>query len=511
MTCLTLSRASVNQWRADAKRFASFTDCVELRIDLLRSMGNAAIISEVAAFARSLHKPTILTVRRVADGGAYDGPEADRLDLLNALVESVEPTYVDLESDLTEVSGAAVVEETAGRIGTRIIRSLHDLQGVPTDPCGALDSLASKTGEIPKLAVAPQGTRDLHRVFRAYSHARREFGGDFILLGMGRFGFPTRILAPALGALLTFTSVPGAEAAPGHIDPETMRTVYLSNRIGSATRIYGIIGNPVLHSRSPHYHNPRFAKDGIDAVYVPFPTDDVAEFFELAATLSVQGFSVTIPHKESVMRHLVSVDEGSEAAGACNTVIRNVDGSTRNGRAGGGFRGVNTDIPGFLAPLRELFGADGIAGKRATVIGAGGAARAVCYALVAAGVSVLVLNRTPARSARLAREIEKIVAAEHAEIRSGPLDASGFAAAADFRDIVVQTTGVGMAPNVEADPAEGLSFGGTEVVYDIIYTPEYTRFLRRAERSGCRVVTGAAMFARQAEEQYRLFLSVYER
>lgn len=510
MVCLTLTLPTLDQWRDALDRYAGYYNCVELRVDLLSDPDSASVV-ELAA---GIPQPTILTVRRVRDGGGFGTPSADhereRMALLEDLVASEAFAFVDLEEDVRDSDVAAAVEEAAETSGTRIIRSLHDFEGMPDDVEATLQRLAGPYGEIPKLAVTPNGTADAHRLFRAYASARSRHGeGGFILVGMGRFGVPTRILARLFGALLTYTSPSGAEAAPGHIDPETMETVFNASVHSAETRIFGVIGNPVLHSRSPHYHNPRFRRDELNAVYVPFPTDDVAEFFRLAETLKIQGFSVTIPHKEEVLAHLVQlgaeIDDGSRAAGSCNTVVRRGPDSLEEG---GSFAGANTDVPGFLGPLEGLFGSDGLRGKRATVVGAGGASRAVCYGLASHGVSLLVLNRTVARARRLAENIRSILASggrQIPEIEAGPLSTEGYRMSQGFRDIVVQTTGIGMAPNVDADPAGGLQFTGAEVVYDIIYTPERTVFLERAATAGCRVITGRAMFDGQAAEQYRLF------
>lgn len=510
MVCLTLTLQTLDEWRDTLERYAGYYQCVELRVDLLEDPDSASVVE----LASGIPQPTIVAVRRVRDGGGFGTPSADhereRLALLEDLVASETFAFVDLEDDLRGLGAAESVEAAAETTGTRIIRSLHDFEGIPDDIDATLDRLAGPHREIPKLAVTPNSTADVHRLFRAYGPACDRHGdGGFILLGMGRFGVPTRILSRLCGALLTYTSPTGAEAAPGHIDPETMDTVYNASVLQAEARIFGVIGNPVLHSRSPHYHNPRFRRDELNAVYVPFPTDDVAEFFHLAETLRIQGFSVTIPHKEAALAHLTrlgaKIDDGSRAAGSCNTVVRRGPDSLAEG---GSFAGANTDVPGFLRPLEELFGSDGLLGKSATIIGAGGAARAVCYALASRGVSLLVLNRTLARAEQLVGDIRSILVdrgREASELAAAPLARDGFRRSEHYRDIVVQTTGIGMTPNVDADPAAELEFSGAEVVYDIIYTPERTVFLSRAEEAGCRVISGRAMFDGQAAEQYRMF------
>ncbi|MFW6288483.1 MAG: shikimate dehydrogenase family protein, partial [Spirochaetota bacterium] len=247
--------------------------------------------------------------------------------------------------------------------------------------------------------------------------------------------------------------------------------------------------NPIVYSKSPQYHNARFAEDGIDACYVPVLVDEVDAFFELSELVPVYGFSVTIPHKVSVMRHLTERGEDVQAAEACNTVVR----------AQSGWRGVNTDVIGFLAPLEEVLSRQ-LAGCRVLVIGAGGAARGVVYALLSHGAEVHLWNRTTSRAEELAEDLGSLVGS-----RVKVLHGEGSSAVADLPtvDVVVNTTNVGM--HGEGDPAPWYAFGGHEVVYDIVYTPAETPMIARAAEAGCRVVTGDRMFAAQAAAQYELY------
>jgi 3-dehydroquinate dehydratase/shikimate dehydrogenase len=224
----------------------------------------------------------------------------------------------------------------------------------------------------------------------------------------------------------------------------------------------------------------------MDAVYVPFLVDDPAAFLKIARFLRIDGFSVTLPYKSAVIPLLTETVEPVKKMGACNTVVR-------RGRS---FTGYNTDGQGFIEPLYSYFPSERLKNIRATVIGAGGAARAAVYALKAAGVAMLILNRTPKKAEDLAREVGA---------QSGPLDAAGLERIKDYDDLIVQTTQAGMPPHTEQDPLEGYRFKGTELVYDLIYTPRLTRLLQRAMECGCKVLNGEEMLMAQAHEQFRLF------
>ena len=273
-----------------------------------------------------------------------------------------------------------------------------------------------------------------------------------------------------------------------------MQERYRFDAIGAQTPVYGIIGNPVAHSRSPEIHNGGLAVAGLPGVYVPFLVDDVERFLDLAASLGVRGLSVTIPHKEAVIALLSRADRSVAGAGACNTLVRE----------GGCWTGYNTDAAGFMEPLAEVLAAGRV--RRATVIGAGGAARAIVWALREAHVEVLIANRTLPRAAALAAEMSA-----QAVALTAPDLAQRVAACSD---LIVQSTSVGMvrhgtdAPAVVNDPIAHLPLTGREIVYDIVYAPPETALLKRARAAGCEIVFGHEMLLGQAYEQFRLFTGV---
>jgi 3-dehydroquinate dehydratase / shikimate dehydrogenase len=474
--CLCLAAETIEADLKTAEAYRGKADLLELRADHLRPEE----LARAGEFPRQVDLPVILTIRRVRDGGLFAGDERGRIAVLDRLV-AAGFRYIDIEEDLD----APGLEARIAAAGVRIIRSLHDHVGVSPDLAARIARLARRPSEIPKAAVMPKSTADLARLLAVFSASPR---GERILLGMGDFGFPTRILATRLGSFLCYTSPAGAVVAPGQVDPDTLESLYRFRSIGPATSVYGVIGNPVMHSRSPRIHNFGLGALGRDAVYLPFLVDDVDAFWEVADALEVRGLSVTAPHKQTVMRHLSEEDDVVRATGACNTLVRE--------RVGAPWKGANTDSAGFLAPLRELLGGALPRGLGATVIGAGGAARAVVHALTASGVRVLVLNRGAQRGRRLAADFA---------VQCEGLDERGFAAARSYTDLVVQTTSVGMAPGSFEDPAPGLVFTGREIVYELVYSPPVTPLLRRALDAGCRVVQGMRMLQAQAMEQFRLF------
>jgi len=311
------------------------------------------------------------------------------------------------------------------------------------------------------------------------------------VLGMGEVGFVTRVLAGRLGSAWCYASPSEQAVAPGQVTPEVLERTYRFRSVSPGTALYGVMGNPIMHSKSPAIHNRGFDETGIDAVYVPFQVPDLEGFWAAADVLDVRGLSVTVPYKTAVLGPNVEPDEAVRLVGACNTLVR------RPGLPQ--WKGLNTDVEGFLTPLRTALGGSIPPGLRATVIGAGGAARSVVYALRTAGVRVLVLNRT--------RQTGQALAAAFGADSAG-LDEAGIHASEGGADLIVQTTSVGMTPHDADDPAPGLRFTGRELVYELVYAPAQTPFVRRALAAGCRVVYGRQMLLAQAALQFQAFTGV---
>lgn len=251
-------------------------------------------------------------------------------------------------------------------------------------------------------------------------------------------------------------------------------------RIGAHTATCGIVLHPAGHTRSPAMHNAAFAALGLDAVYVAFdvPPARLAEAVAGARALGLRQLAVSIPHKEAVIPLLDEVDETARRIGAVNTV------TLRDGR----LVGSNTD---WIGAVRALERETPLAGRRAVVLGAGGAARAAVYGLRARGAHVSVLNRTAARAEALAKEL----GAE----RAGPL-----AALPDTPcDVLVNTTSVGLREDASPVPAGAIPAGC--VVLDAVYDPPHTRLLRDAEARGARAVGGKWWLVLQGAEQLRLW------
>ena len=248
--------------------------------------------------------------------------------------------------------------------------------------------------------------------------------------------------------------------------------------IDTGTRLYGVFGNPVSHSLSPIMHNAAFAHVEYNAVYLAFRIENIAEAVSAIRAFAVQGVSVTIPHKVSIMPYLDEIDPLAKEIGAVNTIIN------RNGM----LIGYNSDCLGAVRALREK---TEIAEKKVAVIGAGGAARAIGFGIKAEKGQVFIVNRSAKKGEKLAKEM-------NADFL--PLAEMN----ADF-DIVINTTPLGMTPNTDGIPLNPDLLRAGMTVMDIVYNPLQTRLLKEAQKRGCITVDGLAMFVYQAAFQFELW------
>jgi 3-dehydroquinate dehydratase/shikimate dehydrogenase len=483
--CLCLTGRTLERDLELLEKYRKLIDLAELRVDCLDPDERLLIRS----FPEKAGVPVILTIRRKTDGGRYIGGEGARIILLSKGLAFADANrrrnfaYVDIEEDLDVPS----LEEAARTFGTRIIRSYHNLQGVDEDLAAKLRSLRRVGDEIVKTSVTPRSLEDVIRIFRA---AKETHGIDKILLGMGRYGISTRILATRLGSHLTYTSAMGEPdislGAPGQLDPRELVKLYRFREITPKTKLFGITGFPLTVSSSPLFFNSAFSMENIDAVYLPFPSDSIGVFLRLAEELGIGGVSVTVPHKEAALASLVSRSKNIESIGACNALVQDPQGWT----------GYNTDARGFSDSLLCFIKKKNLRGKGITIIGAGGVARAVAAEVFRLKGKAVILNRTIARARDLAVPYK---------FAWGRLDNQGLELMEKYTDIIIQTTSVGMEPETDGDPLEIYPFTGRELVMDLIYKPELTVFLKRAKEAGCAVLNGHDMFLRQARYQYSLF------
>lgn len=476
---------------AQLERYRMFIDLIEIRLDLIdpSERKKAADIPALGGI------PAILTIRLPEDGGRWGlngETESERDEFFQEFLITGDWAYVDLEYDRP----MANICKAARDAGTRIIRSRHDFQGdllnKPfSELAGIVRNMASD-GAIPKLALQCGSSRQLLTLAR--TSLALESQDEKILLGMGEFGAPSRILADRFGSAWTYASAldEAPTAAPGQLDPETLQTLYRFGQIESSTPLYGIAGDPIAHSQSPDIHNTWLQQANLPGTYLPIRCDDIAALVETCDIWGLRGLSVTVPHKERALGLCDYSGHLARRIGAANTLLR----------AGDGWRARNTDAQGFLKPLPGAMGldtVDDLKGKRAVIIGAGGAARAAVHVLTDMGMKLIILNRTVEKARRLAEETGNIW---------GPLSEEALELFDDGTDLIVQTTSVGMHPNSDADPIPWWTPGNCSLVYDMVYKPAETQLLSRARSAGIPTMNGSGMLEEQARLQFKLFTGI---
>jgi len=294
---------------------------------------------------------------------------------------------------------------------------------------------------------------------------------DVTVVGMGRAGVASRVLAAHLGTCWTYA---GDAAEVGQVPMRRFLDEFRFRDVTADTAVYGLVGSPVDHSVSPAMHNAAFATCGVDAVYAPFHAKNADDFFAFADAFGVRGASVTAPFKQAFFERVDHMDELSRRVGAVNTI-------RRDGRR---WIGLNADVDGFLAPLE---GRLELRGASCAVLGGGGAARAVAVALASRGARVILHARSP----RQGREASRAVGAS----------SGGWPPRAGTWDLLVNATPVGTHPRGGDSPAPEMPLSG-RMVYDLVYNPQRTRLLADAEAAGLDTINGLEMLVAQAAHQF---------
>lgn len=479
MICVSIGRGRHRHMIAEHRHLVSQgAKLVELRLDYINGKIN------LKRLMAERPGPMIMTIRRDVDGGKWRGTEQERHMLLRAaIVDGVD--YIDLEED------AAKAIPRYGK--TKRIVSYHDFRQTPDDLAAVHARLAALDPDIVKIATMANSPHDNLRMMQLLKTVKVPTVG----MCMGELGMPTRILCGRFGSPFSYASFHHERLlAPGQLSYEQMVNVYHYESITPDTAVYGVIADPIGHSLSPLVHNVAMRAAKINAVYVPFrvPAEHLEQFLTNVPQWGIRGLSVTIPHKEAVLKKLTKFDPAVKGIGAANTL--SFEGSD--------VIGYNTDfraaIDSVERGVREVQKAKGeevpageaLTGKTALVLGAGGAARAMAYGLKKHGANAVVCSRTLKRAQQLAQSMGTDCVDWGNRHAISP-------------DVVINCTPIGMHPNVDESPYDKGHLRSGMVVFDMVYNPENTLLIKDARAQDCQIVTGVEMFVRQALLQFKLF------
>lgn len=488
--CVAIFVTSVEQARRDiAAAVDAGADRVELRLDSFRD--------DVAAreVIGSFRHPFILTCRPTWEGGRSKATDKNRVDFLVKLAPTDATTYLDIELISLQRRGT-------GDVQNPLVVSSHDFTGRPARLTNLFASLNAMPGTVSKLVWTARTIRDNLEAFEILQQRQK----PTIALCMGEAGLISRVLAKKFGGFLTFASLEdGAGTAPGQISIRDMKRLYRWDAINPKTKVYGVVASPVAHSMSPAVHNAAFDETGFDGVYLPLLVNPGYESFKAFMEsflhfegLDLSGLSITLPHKENALRYLKEkgavVEPLAERIGAVNTIVieRNLKSQIAN------LRGLNTDYAAILDSITAKLAITrkDLANSRVAVIGAGGTGRTAVAALALCGATVVVYNRTRDRADALAAEFNG---------KSGKVVAAPIEKLCDSCcQVYINTTSVGMHPNVDASPLGDAppKLGPDTLVFDTVYNPPITRLLRQAQDAGAATIGGIEMFVRQAAAQF---------
>jgi 3-dehydroquinate dehydratase/shikimate dehydrogenase len=445
---------------------------LEFRLDYFARPASA--LPKIKEFTESHpHVAVVATCRRVSGGGKFKGSVVSQLDVLNKAI-GAGCQLVDLELQSAVKCKPAQIEKL--RAHASLILSFHDFKATKK-----LEETLAKMSAIPAdyykvVSTATTLYDNVTMMKFLEKHGDRQ---SLVGMCMGEQGITSRVLGVRAGSAFTFASVSDQEkTAPGQVTSQELRGTYRIEQVDAATRVYGVVGDPVGHSLSPAIMNAAMRRENVNGVYVALHAKTLKDLMACMRDIPIHGLSVTMPYKESIIEHLDNTDAHTTKIGACNTVVRAQDGK---------LYGFNTDTSGIVRPLERRLP---IENAKILVLGAGGAARAAVFGLKERGAEVYILNRSVAPAQKLARQ------AHARSIKRTDLKKLQF-------DVIINATPIGMG-NTRDTPLKEDEIKA-RFVFDMVYDPIETRLLKMAKAKGAEVIPGFEMFVHQAARQFEIW------
>ncbi len=476
--CGVIAARTASEAQCQIQRALRYTKTIEVRLDWLSSAAEIARFVRLLKKGRIPHRATLIaTCRRREAGGKFLGKPDQQLRMLRSATDAG-CQWIDIEIETVEAIQPFILMLYTGHVNR--ILSYHDFHSTPAN--SRLSKLARRLCHIADdigFDVIKIATKcdSLAESLRLLSLPRQFRDRNIIAVPMGEIATPARILAPRFGSVLSYAPVEDS-TAPGQISLAEMSQLYRSENLTAHTRVYGVIGDPIAHSLSPVLHNAGFRARKIDAIYLPFRVTNLEDFLAAIGPLGVQGFSITLPYKETLLAHVDRIDPLAQSVGAVNTIVVR----------GGKLFGYNTDCLGILRALEDRMT---IRSSRILIFGAGGVARAAAFALAQKGASVSICARRPEPARKLARAVR-----------------GDFVQRADLRkisfDAIINATPVGMHPRENESPLAPHEIN-CRLAFDTVYRPRKTKFLHLAQQRGIKTVSGLEMFLAQGTAQWELW------
>src|SRR5271165_1506312 len=471
--CVAVIGSDSNEMAEKAELLVRDNPFLEFRLDYLSKPGLA--MPRIKRFHET-HPGTmvIATCRRVASGGKFRGSIASQLDILSK-ASAAGCQLVDVELQTAQKCKPEQLQKLRARAA--LILSYHDFRGTKK-----LDETLEKMRQFPAdfYKVVSTATTLSDNVSMIKFLGRESDNHSIIGVCMGEQGIISRVLGVRAGSVFTFAAVsPGEETAPGQVSAQELRSLYRIEQVDVATRVYGVAGDPVVHSLSPAIMNAAFRRENVNAVYLALHAKTLKDLLTCVREIPIHGLSITMPYKEAILPFLDNTDSHTTKIGACNTVVRAQDGK---------LYGFNTDTSGVVRPLERRLST--LQDAKILVLGAGGAARAAVFGLKERGAEVYILNRSAATAQKLARR------AHARSIKRADLKKYAF-------DVIINATPVGMG-NTRETPLQEKEINA-RYVFDMIYDPAEARLLQLAKERGAQIIPGIEMFVHQAARQFEIW------
>jgi 3-dehydroquinate dehydratase/shikimate dehydrogenase len=487
--CVVIQAASPQELIERAEAALPDSRFLEFRLDTLPKPASA--LPKVKEFLAAHRDATVIaTCRRKHFGGHFTGSLKAELEVLLAAAEAG-CQIVDLEVESAEEAAPRQLDQLRDGLraaGAALLVSFHDFSRTKNLDQAALRIEVFQPDFVKVVSTARSLADNLAVLRLIESHSR---SAEVVGIAMGEEGLVSRVLGLRAGAPFTFAAFSEGPisdklatgstqaTAPGQLTIRTLRDLYRVEQLDQATRIFAVAGDPIAHSLSPLMQNAAFRRENVNAVLLPLRVHKLDDLLTLVRELPMAGVAVTMPLKEEVLPHLANSDPLTARIGACNTLRTGADGK---------LYGFNTDVAGVVRPLERRLK---LQGARIAVLGAGGAARAAVFALVDQGAEVFIVNRTHENAVKLAKQAK-------AKALKRDLFAKG------AFDVLINATPCGMEGIKQPLPIAESELNAS-LVFDMVYNPIETPFLKLAKARGIPVVTGLEMFVQQGARQFEIW------
>jgi 3-dehydroquinate dehydratase/shikimate dehydrogenase len=468
--CVAIAATNPAEMVQKADVLARDNPFVEFRLDYLPkpALGLPKLRTFVEYHPEAL---IVATCRRAVNGGKFRGTIAAEIDIL-AKAAQQGCHLIDLE--LETAAQLKPADFTRLRRHANLILSFHDYRGTRK-----LEETFARMKQYPAdfIKVVSTANSLYDNVLMMKFLEKHSPENSIVGVCMGEQGVMSRVLCVRAGSQFTFASPNvGEETAPGQLAARVLRETFRIDQVDAATKVYGVVGDPVSHSLSPVMLNTAFRRENVNGVYLALHAKSLDDLMACIRDIPLAGVSVTMPYKEEILKYLDKTDPMTAKIGACNTVVRGQDGH---------LYGFNTDVAGVVRPLETRLR---LPGAKILILGAGGAARAAVFGLKERSADVYILNRTPGPAQTLAKQ------AKARAINRTMLKKMEF-------DVIINATPIGMEGNRDPLPISEQELKA-KYFFEMVYSPAETKMVKIARAKGMHVILGSEMFVQQGARQF---------